>query len=69
MKTVLASVIRQKGESQNGCLKKTKYAKLSKKHLPLETSTYVCARTLFTDFFFELIKLRTKFPGKRKNFY
>ena len=35
----ITSVIRQKGESQNGCLKKTKQAKFSKK------------RTLFTPWY------------------
>ena len=40
-----SSVIRQKGESQNGCFKKTKQAKFSKKpehFLPPDTHTYVC---------------------------
>ena len=35
----ISSVIKQKGESQNGCLKKTKQAKFSKK------------RTLFTPWY------------------
>ena len=30
-KTLNSSVIRQKGESQNGCYKKTKYARFSEK--------------------------------------
>ena len=29
--TQIASVVRQKGESQNGCFKRTKYAKFSEK--------------------------------------
>ena len=29
--TVYSSVIRQKGESQNGCFKKAKHAKISEK--------------------------------------
>ena len=33
----MSSVIRQKGESQNGCFKKTKYVKFSEKRTFLET--------------------------------
>ena len=39
-----SSLIRQKGKSQNGCFKKTKYAEFSKKNehfLPPDTHTYV----------------------------
>ena len=35
----ISSVIRQKGESQNGCFKKAKHVKISEKHTFL---TYVC---------------------------
>ena len=40
----ISSVIRQKGESQNGCFKKAKQAKISEKQtfLPPDTYTYVC---------------------------
>ena len=38
----ILSVIRLKGESQNGCYKKTKYAKFSKTLLPTDTYTCVC---------------------------
>ena len=39
-----SSVIRQKGESQNGCFKKTKHVKFSKKRtfLTPDMNTYVC---------------------------
>ena len=39
-----SSGIRQKGESQNGCFKKAKLAKISenKQVLPPDTHTYVC---------------------------
>ena len=39
-----SSVIRQKGESQNGCFKKTKHAKFPKNEhfLPPDTHTYEC---------------------------
>ena len=41
---LISSVIRQKGESQNGCFKKTKCAKFSEKRafLTLCSHTYVC---------------------------
>ena len=37
-------VIRQKGESRNGCFKETKHAKFSENEhlLPPDTQTYVC---------------------------
>ena len=40
----IPSVIRQKGESQNGCFKKTKHANFSEKEhfLPTDTQTYMC---------------------------
>ena len=48
------SVIRQKGESQNGCFKKAKHAKISKKKhfLPPDTHTYVCVSGGKTCLFF-----------------
>ena len=42
---IISSVITQKGESQNGCFKKRKHAKFSKKRtffLTSDTHTYVC---------------------------
>ena len=40
----MTSGIRQKGESQNGCFKKAKHAKISEKQtfLTPDTHTYVC---------------------------
>ena len=40
----IPSVIRQKGESQNGYFKKTKHANFSEKEhfLPPDTQTYMC---------------------------
>ena len=39
----IMSAIRQTGKSQNGCYKKTKRTKFSRKeHLPSDTHTYVC---------------------------
>ena len=40
----IPSVIRQKGESQNGYFKKTKHASFSEKEhfLPPDTQTYMC---------------------------
>ena len=44
---VKSSVIRQKGESQNGCFKKTKHAKFSKKRIFLtRTCAYQGARNI-----------------------
>ena len=42
-----SSVIRQKGESQNGCFKKAKHAKISEKQtfLTLDTHTHVVQKT------------------------
>ena len=39
-----SSVIGQKGESQNGCYKKTKHAKLSGKEQFLPLHTHTCVR-------------------------
>ena len=37
-----SSVIRQKGESQNGCFKKAKHAEISKKQTFLPPDTHTC---------------------------
>ena len=42
---LISSVIRQKGETQNGCFKKTRHATFSEKRTfftPIRTRTYVC---------------------------
>ena len=36
-------LIRQKGKSQNGCYKETKYTKFSEKHTFLPSDTHACA--------------------------
>ena len=43
---IISSVMRQKGKSQNGGYKKTKYAKFSKNEhfLPNDTHTRVCIK-------------------------
>ena len=40
--TISSLVITQKGESKNGCFKKTKHTKFSEKLIPPDTQTYVC---------------------------
>ena len=47
---VISPVIRQKGESQNGCLKKTKYAKFSEKRTFLTPCTLL-TRPIYRHFF------------------
>ena len=56
----ISSVIRQKGESQSGCFKKAKHAKISEKHfLPPDVCVSGGKKCLFFGYFGVLCFLET----------
>ena len=67
-----SSVIRQKGESKNGCFKRRKYAKISPKtniSYPPDTHTYVCVSeskkcSFFGQFWHALFSWNTRFETR-----
>ena len=70
-KNLISSVIRQKGEPQNGCFKKTKHAKFFEKRIfltPLHTFlTYVCVSWGKKSSFFEKYGVLSVYQGVRNS--
>ena len=68
----MSSVIRQKGESQNGCFKKARHAKISEKYVPPYYRqcdvNYISLKKsfFFSEFFLSFINFQKNFELKKK---